>query len=217
MSDASIQLTEDGSLTLFSNRFHATYHSRKGAITESLHVYIEHGLKQACKINNKVNVGEVGLGSGMNAMLTYLFCKSLGIPAHYNAIEAYPIDIETIEQISKEIWNLEPELYKQMMMNRKRKFSDTFEFDLTIGNWPDVNPFSDLDILYYDAFAPGCQPDLWTENALSKSWEGLKTGGILVTYCAKGEVKRTLKSLGFVVENPPGPPGKREMTRAIKI
>lgn len=220
MSEISIQRTIDGSQTLFSNRFNETYHSCHGALAETNHVFIKEGLLKIATKESIVRVGEIGLGSGLNAWATLVSTLKFGFTIDYTSIEGYPPDYEVLSQFSPSDSEEEISWYKAIIETKSGIQScphPQFQFLWILGLWPEINPFSSLDVLFYDAFSPNTQPELWNENALNAAFSSLKRGGILVTYCAKGEVKRTLKKLGFEVENPPGPKGKREMTRAIKI
>lgn len=219
MSDTRIQFTKDGSPTLFSERFQETYHSSYGAWTETEHVYIREGLLISALNSNILRVGEIGLGSGLNAWATWQAAIQHNLNIDYFSIEAYPPDKEIIAQFNPSKLECENKGFIEMMGTLANvKFSPQLEFTFTWtqGLWAELNPFSELDVLYYDAFAPNTQPEMWTEVALKNAYQSLKSGGILVTYSAKGSVKRTLKSVGFSVENPPGAAGKIQMTRALK-
>jgi len=220
MSDTSIQSTGDGSPTLFSSKFNETYHSRHGALAETRHVFIQEGILKKAMQQEKLRVGEIGLGTGLNAWACLLATISHNLTMEYTSIEAFPPDRETILDYFPTESEVELSWYKMISAAKSGAPADLhprFRFGWVEGLWPEINPFSDLDVLLYDAFSPSTQPEMWNESALSTAWRSLKPGGFLVTYCAKGEVKRTLKSLGFEIESPPGPWGKREMTRAIKL
>lgn len=215
----SIYITEDGSPTLVSGRFGETYHSRRGAVAESLHVFIKEGFDWALEGKACLRIGEIGLGSGLNALLTSSHAEAKRIQVVYHAIEAYPPEKEILQAMTFGDWNPNPDLHSKIMQTPEKEVLETnpyFRFSWTKGFWPVENPFENLDVLYYDAFAPNTQPELWNIDALKAAHDVLKVGGALVTYCAKGSFKRDLKSLGFEVQCPPGAPGKREMTRAVK-
>lgn len=216
MQETTIQPTDDGSPTLFSAQFGETYHSRRGAVTESMHVFIQAGFCHVAPGRQSVRVGEIGFGTGLNAFLTYLKAKDLQVKVAYFAIERFPVEAALIEKYGLATWNTEPTVYNALVSQNNGPVSDFFYCAVTEGEWPVENPFSSLDVLYYDAFAPNTQPEMWNEMALTAAWNCLNPGGILVTYCAKGAVKRTLQQIGFVVEKLPGPPGKREMMRATR-
>lgn len=218
MSDTIIQLTEDGSPTLFSQKFGETYHSRHGALNETNHVFITEGLLFKARNQKKIRVGEIGLGTFLNAWATMVAAREFNIEVDYYAIEPYPPDPSSLENYIKHIHSKDSDLYKKLIQIPENKVFESpfFRFQWQRSFWPDTDFLLPSDLIYYDAFAPGTQPELWGETAFSKAWDNLNSGGILVTYCAKGVVKRTLKNIGFLVVNPVGPKGKREMTRAIK-
>lgn len=214
------QKTGDGSLTLFSELFGETYHSRHGAITESMHVFIEAGLSLVSKTKKQIRIGEIGLGTGLNAILTYSYSEKHFIDIQYFAIEAFPISDYLKKEVISHFQNLDEAVYSKILFcqaNQIYPIRSCFNFCWYQQKWPESNLFQNLDLIYYDAFAPGTQPELWTQIAFEAAFQSLNPGGILVTYCAKGDVKRNMKSAGFEVERLPGPPGKREMTRARKI
>lgn len=219
MTNLKIQPTEDGSFTLFSEHFGETYHSRHGALSETNHVFIREGLLfQAEKMKN-IRVGEIGLGSRLNAWATCLATIENGISVDYFAIEPFPPPIQLLSDFTPNSDLEGKELFLKILETNENQIFEysAFRFQWKRDFWPETQFLHNLDVIYYDAFAPGTQPELWREEAFSKAWNCLNPGGILVTYCAKGSVKRALKSVGFQVENPAGPKGKREMTRAIKI
>jgi tRNA U34 5-methylaminomethyl-2-thiouridine-forming methyltransferase MnmC len=213
------QLTEDGSITLFSEKFNETYHSRKGALTESLHVFIETGFEYKSLEKKEIKIGEIGLGTGLNAILSLEFAQKSGLSIDYCSLEAFPISsqlkLEILEKYPKDFVS-EYQKILNLEAGKREQLNQFFAFSWFNRSWPDFNPFSDLDVVFYDAFAPDTQPEMWDEIALNQVFKSLNEGGILVTYCAKGYVKRNLKKVGFQVESLPGPPGKREMTRATK-
>jgi tRNA U34 5-methylaminomethyl-2-thiouridine-forming methyltransferase MnmC len=218
-SNPEFQKTKDGSLTIFSNRFQETYHSMHGALTESLHVYINAGLRHRFyQTEGLLRVGEIGLGTGMNAMLALQAAEQENRMISYVSLEAFPISPKAIQELSSESW---ADYRYQKMMNSTEgetiELGDCFRFSWHSVQWPESSPFSKLDVLFYDAFAPNTQPELWDLNACRMAWDCLAQGGVLVTYCAKGYVKRNLKEVGFRVEKLAGPPGKAQMTRAVKL
>jgi tRNA U34 5-methylaminomethyl-2-thiouridine-forming methyltransferase MnmC len=212
-----VKTTEDGSSTIFLPELNENYHSTHGAIQESVHVFIETGLKQVKA--NMVKIFEVGFGTGLNCLLTYK--NSEGKEMVYHAIERFPVEAELIQklnygqnsgaderlffsQIHKQHWGKE-------LVVRPGFFLKKIEGDI-ISFQPDIS----FNLIYFDAFAPEVQPELWSAAIFQKMFEMLEPGGILVTYCAKGEVRRTMQACGFTVERIPGPPGKREMLRATR-
>ncbi|MES2837058.1 MAG: tRNA (5-methylaminomethyl-2-thiouridine)(34)-methyltransferase MnmD [Bacteroidota bacterium] len=212
--------TSDGSSSLYNEVLDETYHSSHGAIQEALHVFIANGLHYFDNSLNEISILEVGFGTGLNTLLTLL--HSNGKLVDYTALETFPLSNEITTQLNytsllqqNEVkplfeklhncnWNEKVEITQQFYLSKLKKEVQTIEFK------------NQFDLVYYDAFGPRAQPDMWTKEIFEKLYSALKPNGILVTYCAKGEVKRMLKAVGFIVETLPGPPGKREMTRAIK-
>ncbi len=218
-SNPEFQKTKDGSLTIFSDRFQESYHSYYGALTESIHVYIEAGLRHRfSQTEVPLRVGEIGLGTGMNAMLTLQAAEQENRKVSYVSIEAYPIPLEMIQELSRESW---ADSRFEKMMNTPDgeiiELGSCFQFSWHHDFWPESAPFQQLDVLFYDAFSPNTQPELWNLNACQKAWDCMAPGGILVTYCCKGDVKRNLKEVGFKIKKLVGPPGKAEMLRALKL
>jgi tRNA U34 5-methylaminomethyl-2-thiouridine-forming methyltransferase MnmC len=205
--------TADGSWTIHIPEVEETYHSRHGAMQESLHVFINNGLHH-CPLE-KMSILEVGLGTGLNVILTLLNTpKSID----YHGIEPYPIDKKLVEELMATSES-NAQLYRYIHFSPSEDLiflSDHF----TLKKYPikllDFDTEKRFDVIYYDAFGPRVEPTLWTIEAMQKCYDLLKPGGIWVSYCAKGEVRRNLIALGFQVERIPGPPGKREMLRAKK-
>lgn len=214
--------TEDGSNTFFVPQWNEHYHSIHGAIQESNHVFIVAGLKYF--INQyqpeTIKIYEVGFGTGLNALLTASYIQNTSIKIEYYASEAYPLSNEEVKMLNytelmekqqKDLfaklhtasWNEKVEITEQFALIKQKEF---LENRISI---------SSIDLVYFDAFAPSAQPELWTEEIFKNLLEDMSDNGILVTYCAKGSVKRAMKSVGWKIEGIPGPPGKREMTRAF--
>lgn len=213
--------TEDGSNSIQSAKFEATYHSIHGAIQETQTVFIEAALTHKAETQKDLSILEIGLGTGLNAFMTYLEAKKLNLQIQYTGIEAYPISLEVAQALNYvELLEVPDEqtpfLKLHEFPNEWVKLSPSFQFYKQIGRFEDLKAQEQFDIIYYDAFAPSVQPELWEIDLLEKMYLALKPNGILTTYCAKGVFKRTLKQVGFKVEGIPGPIGKREMTRAMK-
>jgi tRNA U34 5-methylaminomethyl-2-thiouridine-forming methyltransferase MnmC len=216
-----IIVTEDNSKTLLIPELKETYHSTKGALTEALHIFIKEGIIHSNK--NELNIFEMGMGTGLNALLSFNHSTNNGIKIIYSAIEKYPLEINEVNQLEYlkgcklETLREEFELIHNSPFNRKIKINEDFELykinDDVVNLKMEENS---IDIIFYDAFGPKVQEKLWGEEVMSKMHSILKPKGFLVTYCAQGAFKRTLKALNFEIENIPGPPGKREMTRAFK-
>jgi tRNA U34 5-methylaminomethyl-2-thiouridine-forming methyltransferase MnmC len=214
-------LTGDGSHTLKSNHFDATYHSIHGAIEESNVVFIQAGLNPFIQQKREnICILEVGFGTGLNAYLTYLNTEKSGMQVHYHSLEPYPIDEASFMALNyNEILHAD----RDVLINLHRAAFDTptnvgrhFIFTKHKSRLQEIDVNISFDLVYYDAFAPSCQPELWTAEIFGKVHKLMNTNAVLTTYCAKGEVKRNLKSVGFVLESLPGPGRKREITRAIK-
>jgi len=213
--------TRDGSNTIFVPEFDETYHSTHGAIQESLHVFIRSGLKFKTELND-INVLEVGFGTGLNALLSFVDSEDTNRNIKYTSLEAYPLQWDLVSKLNyiDIIFNGKySEIYKKIHTCDWESFYELSPyFTLRKQNVKLQNILFDneFDIIYFDAFAPRVQPELWTEQIFTSMYKALKPGGILVTYCAKGSVKRALRYVGFELQSIPGPPGKREMSRAIK-
>ena len=213
--------TQDGSHSLLSERFGVSYHSKYGAIQESQHVFLEAGLAPLLPgRTDTIRVFEMGFGTGLNALLTSLAAQKAEKHIYYEAVEAFPVDLDQVHQLNYPD-KLQTELAAlQSMHSFKKEEVSTISpyFDLLVWWQPlmEAPLTGNFDVVYYDAFAPSTQPELWERATFQKIYDAMRVGGVLVTYCAKGVVKRTLRDIGFTVEGIPGPPGKREMTRAYK-
>jgi len=217
--------TADGSFTYISPIFKETYHSKHGALSESQHVFIEAGLATArIEIDQRpLRIFEMGLGSGLNALLTLGESQKQGLAIQYLALEAYPIPSSELEGF--EIKTLfDSDRAKEQFLkihqadwNGWSRVSSDFKLRKIQADFTTWSPPSEpFHLIYYDAFAPRAQAELWSSTITHKLFQMLYPGGVLVTYCAQGQFKRNLKAAGFDVEPLPGPKGKREMTRARK-
>ena len=209
--------TLDGSHTLFSTTYNATYHSVNGAIQESMHVYIQEGLLHHQK--SKLTILEVGFGTGLNTWLTLHYGKTKII--HYDALEPIPISSDIVQDLNytKKLPELNAESFFKLhhsSWDTNHHIRNSFSFKKYQESIQNFETCTRYDIVYFDAFGPSSQPELWTSQIAKKLFNYLNPEGFLVTFCAQGEFKRILKNCGFYVESPAGPPGKREMTRAIK-
>ncbi|MBK7799414.1 MAG: tRNA (5-methylaminomethyl-2-thiouridine)(34)-methyltransferase MnmD [Saprospiraceae bacterium] len=214
----------DGSDSVLHPIWNSYYHSKHGALSESLKVYIEYGLAYRSQIQNSIKIFEFGFGTGLNAYLTLLFAIQNGVTVNYQTIENMPLLEDTWSRLNYP--NIQTALgssneYFQLLhrLSWGQEFIVCNNFLLTKNNssFESFKPDSEFDIIYFDAFGPEIQPDLWTLESLEKLYFMLAPGGILLTFCAKGQFKRDLRSLGFIVEALSGPIGKREVTRAIKL
>lgn len=218
-------ITKDGSPTISIPEMRVTYHSVHGAIQESQHVYLDAGFKYVSKCLAKpgaLSVLEVGFGTGLNALLTMMETVKTEHTVHYVALEPFPLTLEEVRRLNycellgrqdllKDYlsmheceWNKSMVVSENLLMYKSNNTLQTFE--RTTG----------FHLVYFDAFAPNAQPELWKKDVFKKLCAMMFPGAVLVTYCSKGEVRRAMQAAGFRVEKLPGPPGKREMLRAIK-
>jgi len=217
--ETRIVLTEDGSHTLYVDSLDEYYHSRYGAIQESEHIFISKGLN-ASK-GKDIAILEVGFGTGLNAMLTYLYGKKNHLKIQYDAIELYPLEDSLIQQLNfNRLLDLENrhlllDIHK-CSWNQVHFLGDDFAIHKMLQDFSLFKPESKYELVYFDAFAPEKQPEMWNEQNFQRLFKAMQIGGIMVTYCAKGEIKRRLKRIGFKVELLKGPPGKHQMIRAVK-
>ncbi|MBA9079360.1 tRNA (5-methylaminomethyl-2-thiouridine)(34)-methyltransferase MnmD [Rufibacter quisquiliarum] len=218
-----VRQTKDGSTTLFVPELNEHYHSVHGALQESLHVFIKMGLEATLHRLPTVRVLEVGFGTGLNALLTLQHSRLTGATVRYDTLEKYPLAPEVVQQLQFEKFILNPELLDFFLPLHAAPWEQPVAVSpqFTLRKLEtDLEAFAPApehyDLIYFDAFAPEKQPHLWTDAIFQKMYDCLAPGGTLVTYCAKGSFKRSLKAAGFAVEALPGPPGKREMTRGVK-
>ncbi len=208
--------THDGSHSIRVEDMNETYHSIHGALQEAKHVFLKEGFYQT---EEEVSILEIGFGTGLNTFLTMLESHKTARKVNYVGIEKFPVDTEMLRALNYgELLN-EPEWFDEIHVlnwNVEVPVSDYFTLTKLQKDIADIDYHEQFDIIYFDAFAPDKQPEMWSKEVFAKMYTALKPGGILVTYCAKGQVKRDLKEVGFVVEVVAGPPGKREMTRGRK-
>lgn len=222
MVDYSVLPTADGSCTIYSNRFKACYHSQNGALTESEHVFIKSGFEAILPRHRPVNVLEVGLGTCLNAALTAYGAQTHQTKVRYLGIELYPLPLEVLESTGYGKV-LEPEcagLWNKIIKNSEEQELQVTPWFSIKKHCTDFNcwlPTYRFDLIYFDAFAPDDQPEMWSASNFCKLFHSLNPSGVLVTYSAKGLVKQNLRSAGFKVERLQGPPGKRHMLRAWKV
>ena len=223
MSDLRLYDTADGSHSLFSERFGVTYHSKYGAIQETQHVFINKGLRYKAVVQRDIAVLDIGMGTGLNAFMTLLEAEKRDLHVTYVGVEAYPPAPEILARLNY-VAELQVPQY-DAAFTRLHTLAPGAEEYLTphfrvlkLRRAIESVRFKQaFDLIYFDAFAPEAQPELWTKTVLQRMYQALQPGGALLTYCAKGVVKRTLRSVGFEVESLKGPPGKREMTRALRL
>jgi tRNA U34 5-methylaminomethyl-2-thiouridine-forming methyltransferase MnmC len=215
-------ITRDGSHTLAIPEMKVMYHSIHGAIKESMHVYIQAGLHYALSqfSDTPLRIFEMGFGSGLNAMLTAMEAEKVQRLIHYTSAEAYPLTIEEIQALNYGMTLKNELLFKQLHEVPWSQEVTIHSFFILKKLEVDLFNFStnqSFHLIYYDAFAPAAQPELWTQEAFELLFQMLVLGGILVTYCSKGNVRRAMQAAGFTVSKLQGPPGKREMLKAQKV
>ena len=212
-----ILITSDGSTTINLPELNEQYHSKNGSINESYHVFINSGLRQVA--SNVVSILEIGFGTGLNCFITYLEAEK---EIHYVGVEAYPVTSDEVEKMNFiSVLNAEKdkasfEKIHDISWEEKHQISNKFSLTKRKQFFENIDDKNAFNLIYFDAFGARVQPQLWTVEIFRKMFESLKENGILVTYSAKGSVRRAMQEVGFTVERLPGPPGKREMLRAIK-
>ena len=216
--------TQDGTRSLFSERFGVSYHSKFGAWQETQHVFIDAGLRYCAVDRKQLSILDVGYGTGLNAAATLLLSLQRPLAIDYVALEAFPVPPETLLQLDYPTalgWSAaEAAAYDALQsapwQDDFSVISPRFRIQKRQQHFEELVDVAAFDLIYYDAFAPSAQPELWTPEIFGKMFCALRQNGVLVTYCAKGQVKRDLRAVGFEVERLQGPPGKREMTRCTK-
>ena len=219
--DKEFVITEDGSHTIYLPEIDEHYHSTHGAIQESLHIYINQGLLQITK--KEISILEIGFGTGLNAYLTYAFADSENLVINYLSIEKYPLNEADYLKLNYP-QNIFPEFADVFENLHRSKWDSVLKISPTFSLMKihddllsfEFNELPQFDLVYYDAFAPGKQPEMWTDEIINKVATTVKKDGILVTYCAKGSVRRAFSSAGFQMERIPGPIGKKEILKGKK-
>jgi tRNA U34 5-methylaminomethyl-2-thiouridine-forming methyltransferase MnmC len=231
--EREVVITADGSSTIHLPQWDEQYHSKHGAIQEAYHVFIKHGLHYFCNSNvndselvskshQNISILEIGFGTGLNAFITLLEAEKVGINIDYVGVEGYPVEMNEIRQLNYPTQlkvDTNETLFKTMHeVSWEEQHAISNNFLLTKQNrfFSEIEEKSIYNIIYFDAFGARVQPELWTETIFKKMFDALKENGVLVTYAAKGSVRRAMQAVGFKVEKLPGPPGKREMLRATK-
>jgi tRNA U34 5-methylaminomethyl-2-thiouridine-forming methyltransferase MnmC len=222
MPGVEIITTSDGSHSLINTDLQETYHSTHGAIQESKHVFIRSGLDYWLGQNTgkQIRILEMGFGTGLNALLTLLESSRKAFAVYYETWEMFPVELSVVRQLNYGDVLGMPEKFQQLHeaeWNEAVRIAPDFLLHKKKGDFQGAawegSPF---DLIYYDAFAPSKQPHLWEAGILKKTADALAPAGVWVTYSAKGQVKRDLRSFGLAVETLPGAPGKKEMTRALR-
>ena len=214
-------ITEDGSHTLFVPELNEHYHSVFGAVSESKHIFIDAGLKYALGTKKEIDILEIGFGTGLNALMTYHELLSSNIKCNYTAIEAYPLDENIYMQLNYlEVTGVPKEIFillHKTNWGEKQFISANFIINKIQNKAEEmILPGNNFDVVYFDAFAPDFQPELWTKEIFENIFKSMKNGAVLTTYSTKGIVKQAMKECGYVIEKLPGPTGKREILRAVK-
>jgi tRNA U34 5-methylaminomethyl-2-thiouridine-forming methyltransferase MnmC len=213
-------ITDDGSTTIQLLDWNEQYHSKNGAIQEANHVFIKQGLAQFK--TKEIHILEIGFGTGLNAFITFLEAQKRDLKINYVGVEAFPVQKNELDKLNY-VSKLNAEDYKEVFFlmhqsnwDEELKIATNFKLTKRKQQFEEIIDQNKYHLIYFDAFGAQVQPELWTEVIFKKMYESLKKDGILVTYSAKGSVRRAMQSVGFVVERLPGPPGKREMLRATK-
>jgi tRNA U34 5-methylaminomethyl-2-thiouridine-forming methyltransferase MnmC len=219
--DSLLVATADGSHSLYLPAVDEHYHSARGALQESRHVFIGNGYRAAVGLPRAaLCVLEVGFGTGLNALLTWECSRYGSLPVAYTALEPYPLDEQLIgrlnypEQLAAPDARAAFDTMHRCNWGSAQRLDERFTLQKLPCRLAEFEPQGYFDLVYHDAFSPAVQPELWTSEVFARLAGWMSPGAVLVTYCAKGEVRRHLRSVGLTVEKLPGPPGKREMTRA---
>ena len=216
--NSELLITEDGSHTLFVSEIDECYHSTHGAIQESRHIFIEAGLKQCGK--QEISVLEIGFGTGLNAFLTLIEADKCQKTVHFTSLELYPVEVEKALKLNyaeliapkfKEIF----EKFHTSPWNEVAQISPFFSLEKVAADFTKFDFAEKYDVIYFDAFSPEKQPEMWTAEQFEKLYKCCNFEAVLTTYCAKGDVRRAMQHAGFKVERLQGPPGKREILRGI--
>ena len=212
--------TSDGSSTLKVEDWGETYHSVHGAIQEALHVYIKNGFE-------RLDIGdyrilEMGFGTGLNALLTFINAEQLGKKVVYHGVEGFPLSVSEVEGLNYTSDGNMPEfegVFKSLHRldwEKEIDITDFFRIKKTESQFEDLHLNQEYDLIYFDVFGYPYQPELWTEAIFERMYASLNKNGLLVTYACRGIIKHAMKQVGFEIEVCAGPPGKREMLLAWK-
>jgi tRNA U34 5-methylaminomethyl-2-thiouridine-forming methyltransferase MnmC len=215
--------TADGSTSFYNEELDETYHSRHGAIQESSHVFIGAGLLTVAELQKEISILEMGFGTGLNAWLTAVKAVELELKIKYTTLEAFPISNEQVNKMNYSDWGkgetqkLIFSKIQEVPWEESSEIDQHFSIKKIKRKFENYHAVEEFDLIYFDAFGPDIQPELWSDVIFRNMFKALKPGGILVTYSVNGSARRAMKSAGFIVEKIPGPPGKREMSRAVKV
>ena len=217
-NDIHLIETSDGSHSLFVRSLNETYHSRHGAVQESQWVFIKQGLDHLQE-SKKTRIHEVGFGTGLNALLAMRWAEEHRVHVHFTTLETNVLSLELAGQLNYASSEQECSVFLSTHAapwNQDIVITPHFTLHKALREVQSEVSEASYDVIFFDAFGPPTQPEMWTPAIFQRMFNALKPGGILVTYCAKGQVRRDMQSVGFTVERLPGPPGKREMLRATK-
>jgi len=223
LTKPKIITTSDGSHSLYVEHLDEHYHSVHGAVNEALHVFIKNGLEFVAKSKQEIRIFEMGLGTGLNALATKQFAQKNNLKIDYTSIEAYPLlweECQTLNYLEElkvaELTSFFQSIH-QAEWNKKIAIDKHFSLHKIHSKIEDVSLSDTFDLIYFDAFGPRAQGDMWTKEIFQKLHNATANSGVFVTYCAKGQVRRDLESVGYTMERLQGPPGKREMLRGTKL
>jgi len=215
--------TEDGSHTIYNEQLNEIYHSKFGAVAESMHVYIDYGFKPAMRNFNTLKILEIGFGTGLNTFLTFLENRQWKNRIEYTALEPYPISPLVYKQLNYPEVLPDKQYRNLFLMLHEMAFYEKVDIDSEFSLFKSGDkiekadlPYNTYHLVYFDAFAPDVQPELWTSEIFKKIYKSMQKNGLLLTYSSRGWVKRNMQEAGFGIEKLPGPRGKREIIRAIK-
>ncbi len=210
--------TGDKSHTLYLPSLNESYHSRYGAIRESSHVFIQNGYLQTTQ--TPLYIFEAGFGTGLNALLTHIASRRDKRTVYYSAIDLHPLDISVVNHLNyTSMLQTDEEIFRRLHnqpWDKEYLLDEKFYLKKIHADLITYHFTRHFDLVYFDAFGPAVQPEMWQETIMKRIFKALNPGGIFVTYSAKGSLRRSLSGIGFHVNRLPGPPGKREMIRAIK-
>ena len=221
-----IVTTGDGSTTIQITDWNEQYHSMHGAVQEARHVFLKMGLDFWMNENpdqKTLHILEIGFGTGLNALLTLMHAEKSSVNLLYEGVEAYPVSSEELAQLNyleaadAQVFEAVFEKMHQTPWEQTEIITEAFQLKKRKQTFETLEDQDQHDLIYFDAFGARVQPELWEEPIFEKMYNALKPGGVLVTYAAKGSVRRAMQAVGFKVERLPGPPGKREMLRAVKV
>jgi tRNA U34 5-methylaminomethyl-2-thiouridine-forming methyltransferase MnmC len=215
--------TADGSHSLYLEHLDEHYHSVHGAVNEALHVFIKNGLSKVAETTSTIKIFEMGFGTGLNALVTKQFAQNNNLKIDYSAIEAFPLSwdeckpLNYLEQLNALDLAAFFQFIHQVEWNKKTAIDEQFSLHKIHAKIEDVSLNETFDLIYFDAFGPRAQIDMWTKEIFQKLYNATTNNGVFVTYCAKGQVRRDLESVGYKMERLQGPPGKREMLEGMKL